>query len=87
MAAKSTSRRKLAGASNLLVGWSKRWVTDIWHPLYSFILVSFYSLAKILEKRNLSPAKLDEIKIKSNILSAFSKQEEETKAGRDESEL
>ena len=28
-------------------------------------------LAKILEKRNLSPAKLDEIKIKANVLKSF----------------
>ena len=30
-----------------------------------------YSLSSILTKRTLSPAKLDEIKIKANILGAF----------------
>lgn len=37
------------------------------------MVVSFlgHSLASILKKRTLAPAKLDEIKIKSNILRAF----------------
>ncbi|GLB40425.1 putative protein disulfide isomerase [Lyophyllum shimeji] len=46
-------------------------------------------LAKILEKRNLAPAKLDEIKIKANILSAFTEKagEVKEKVARAESEL
>ncbi|KAF5382219.1 hypothetical protein D9615_004360 [Tricholomella constricta] len=45
-------------------------------------------LAKILEKRNLAPTKLDEIKIKANILGAFVKDSEgEEKIARAESEL
>ncbi|KAG5637160.1 hypothetical protein H0H81_005563 [Sphagnurus paluster] len=45
------------------------------------------SLSKILEKRNLAPTKLDEIKIKANILSAFVEEKVEEKTGRAESEL
>ncbi|KAG6873925.1 hypothetical protein C0995_008964 [Termitomyces sp. Mi166 len=46
-------------------------------------------LAKILEKKNLSPSKLDEIKIKANILSAFAEEkvEETEKISRAEAEL
>jgi len=46
-------------------------------------------LAAILKKRALSPAKLDELKMKSNILNAFSKPKEgkEKVVGRAESEL
>jgi protein disulfide-isomerase A6 len=45
-------------------------------------------LASILEKRTLSPAKLDEIKIKANILRAFGEEEKvESTIGKDESEL
>jgi protein disulfide-isomerase A6 len=43
-------------------------------------------LTTILEKRNLSPQKLDEIKIKANILRAFTEKPKE-KASREESEL
>ena len=32
---------------------------------------SFASLSSILKKRNLSPQKLDEIKVKANILASF----------------
>jgi protein disulfide-isomerase A6 len=45
---------------------------------------SLCRLSKILEKRGLAPSKLDEIKIKSNILKAFT--EKETVV-REESEL
>jgi hypothetical protein len=34
-------------------------------------LLTFCSLASILQKRVLAPAKLDEIKIKANVLAAF----------------
>ncbi|KAM6504532.1 protein disulfide isomerase [Amanita muscaria] len=44
-------------------------------------------LESILKKRSLSEAKLDEIKIKFNILRAFAPQMEEEKIGRAESEL
>ena len=48
-----------------------------------------YSLESILKKQGLAPAKLDEIKIKHNILRAFTEppkvEEEETK--RDTAEL
>ncbi|KAF8656274.1 hypothetical protein AX16_002710 [Volvariella volvacea WC 439] len=46
-------------------------------------------LASILAKRNLSPEKLDEIKIKANVLSAFAAPKEEAKesVGREEAEL
>ncbi|KAG6908549.1 hypothetical protein DXG01_004182 [Tephrocybe rancida] len=47
-------------------------------------------LAKILEKRSLSPSKLDEIKIKANILTAFAEQKVEEvkeKIARSEAEL
>ncbi|KAG5717493.1 Protein disulfide-isomerase tigA, partial [Termitomyces sp. T112] len=44
-------------------------------------------LTKILEKKNLSPLKLDEIKIKANILSAFAEKDEGTKISRAEAEL
>jgi protein disulfide-isomerase A6 len=43
-------------------------------------------LSTILEKRNLSPEKLDEIKIKANILRAFTDKQKE-KTSREESEL
>ncbi|KAF9003951.1 protein disulfide isomerase [Cyathus striatus] len=43
-------------------------------------------LTTILEKRNLSPQKLDEIKIKANVLRAFTEKPKE-KASREESEL
>lgn len=36
-----------------------------------------HSLASILKKRTLSPAKLDEIKVKANILAAFAEQKAE----------
>ena len=49
------------------------------------------SLESILKKRSLAPAKLDEIKIKTNILKAFKaapkEEEEDSKTGREESEL
>ncbi|KAG6897043.1 hypothetical protein C0992_004452 [Termitomyces sp. T32_za158] len=45
-------------------------------------------LAKILKKKNLSSSKLDEIKIKANILSAFAEEvEEPEKVSRAEAEL
>jgi len=44
-------------------------------------------LSKILEKRGLAPSKLDEIKIKSNILKAFVEPKTEETVGRAESEL
>jgi len=46
-------------------------------------------LAKILEKRNLAPSKLDEIKIKANILSSFVEKSEggKEKVARAEAEL
>jgi hypothetical protein len=34
-------------------------------------LLTFCSLASILQKRVLAPAKLDEIKVKANVLAAF----------------
>ena len=37
----------------------------------SIILILFHSLQSILKKRNLSPEKLDEVKVKANVLSAF----------------
>ncbi|SJL09780.1 related to protein disulfide-isomerase A6 precursor [Armillaria ostoyae] len=43
-------------------------------------------LESLLKKRSLSPSKLDEIKIKTNILRAFESPEEET-IGREEAEL
>ena len=51
------------------------------------ILNCFFSLESILKKRTLSEAKLDEIKIKFNILRAFAPQTEEENIGRAESEL
>lgn len=44
-------------------------------------------LESILKKRSLTPAKLDEIKIKSNILRAFTEPEEEEATKRDTAEL
>jgi len=44
-------------------------------------------LESILKKRSLTPAKLDEIKIKSNILRAFTEPEEEEGTKRDTAEL
>ena len=54
-----------------------------------------YSLGKILQKRTLAPGKLDEIKIKANILGAFrpaaqkveETTEDETEIKRDTAEL
>lgn len=43
------------------------------------------SLASILQKRGLSPAKLDEIKIKANILKAFVAEEAEEAEAKVES--
>ena len=45
------------------------------------------SLSKILEKRGLAPSKLDEIKIKFNILKAFVEPKTKETVGREESEL
>ena len=45
------------------------------------------SLASILSKRTLAPTKLDEIKIKANILGAFIAEKSETIVGRDSDEL
>lgn len=39
----------------------------------------WYRLATILKKRSLSPTKMDEIKIKSNVLRAFTEKPEEAK--------
>lgn len=36
-----------------------------------------YRLASILQKKTLAPQKLDEIKIKANVLAAFAKQKAE----------
>lgn len=44
-------------------------------------------LASILSKRTLAPAKLDEIKIKANILGAFVVEKVETVIGRETDEL
>ncbi|KAG6842311.1 hypothetical protein C0991_010599 [Blastosporella zonata] len=45
-------------------------------------------LSKILEKKNLAPSKLDEIKIKANILNAFAEEKvEDVKIAREETEL
>ena len=41
-------------------------------------------LASLLQKRTLAPTKLDELKIKSNILSAFKKVEEAVHRAADE---
>jgi protein disulfide-isomerase A6 len=51
-----------------------------------FLRERTHRLESILKKRSLAPAKLDEIKIKSNILRAFSS-EPETEAKRDTAEL
>ncbi len=40
-------------------------------PCLSYSVTPFYSLASILQKRVLSSAKLDEIKVKANVLAAF----------------
>ena len=45
------------------------------------------SLASILSKRTLAPTKLDEIKIKANILSAFVHEKFEAVVGREADEL
>jgi protein disulfide-isomerase A6 len=45
------------------------------------------SLASILSKRTLASTKLDEIKIKANILSAFVLEKSETVIGRETDEL
>lgn len=45
------------------------------------------SLASILSKRALAPTKLDEIKIKANILGAFAVEKAETVIGRETDEL
>jgi protein disulfide-isomerase A6 len=61
--------------------WSRHYTDDI----------SNDRLASILEKRALSPAKLDEIKIKANILRAFGEEEKaeevEKTIGKDTAEL
>jgi len=44
-------------------------------------------LEAILKKGNLAPTKLDEIKIKANILKAFKAEEEKEKVGRETAEL
>ncbi|KAF7336633.1 Disulfide isomerase [Mycena venus] len=49
--------------------------------------VHFILLDSILKKRSLAPAKLDEIKIKSNILRAFTETPEEAETKRDTAEL
>lgn len=52
------------------------------------MITTLRRLGAILKKRNLAPSKLDEIKIKINILSAFSeKKAEDAKVARAESEL
>lgn len=54
---------------------AKRYVFPIL-SLESTLTVNANRLASILKKRTLAPAKLDELKIKSNILSAFKRAEE-----------
>ena len=52
------------------------------------MIATLRRLSAILKKQNLAPSKLDEIKIKINILSAFSREKKtDAKVGRAESEL
>ena len=53
----------------------------------SYLIRSCFRLESILKKRSLAPAKLDEIKIKSNILKAFGEAPKEESIGRAEAEL
>lgn len=59
------------GTEDYITKESKRYVV----PFFVTFLLSFrsplHSLASILQKRGLASAKLDEIKIKANILAAF----------------
>lgn len=73
---KNTLRKRLSGEFML--------TTSLWE-LLSRIWVA--RLSSILEKRTLLPEKLDEIKIKLNVLSAFQKQAESEKVGRLAEEL
>lgn len=41
------------------------------NPIHALCLIRPYRLASILSKRTIAPAKLDEIKIKANVLKAF----------------
>ena len=50
-------------------------------PCLSYSVTPFCSLASILQKRVLSSAKLDEIKVKANVLAAFAA--EKVEAARD----
>ena len=49
-------------------------------------LHAFRRLGSILSKRTLAPAKLDEVKIKANILSAFKAVEEKIEEVKEEAE-
>lgn len=57
-------------------------------PQDSYVLADYVGrLESILKKRTLSDAKLDEFKIKWNIIRAFTQQQKEEKIRRAESEL
>jgi hypothetical protein len=85
MVLKDTSRRRRKGKP-----WSSAWIHQLL-SLVGFPFSSFcYRLATILKKRSLSPTKMDEIKIKANVLRAFVEKKTEEgkeKVARAESEL
>lgn len=80
-AQRTTSRRSPSGTSySLTVTWLAKLID---HLLFLSILLS---LTSILAKKSLAPSKLDEIKTKLNVLSAFvkGKTEEAIQAVKDE---
>ena len=61
-----------SGSEEYIEKESKRYVSDkMGRSRYTDVWFTNCSLSSILTKRTLSPAKLDEIKIKANILGAF----------------
>lgn len=74
MVPRAGSRRRLTGESSYCIGGALCRFIYLTNDVYD------RRLASILKKRSLSPQKLDEVKIKANILSAFKIVEEKAEA-------
>ncbi|KAJ3517607.1 hypothetical protein NLJ89_g402 [Agrocybe chaxingu] len=82
--------QKLAASAGALSKHYIRVMEKVANGSVGYIEKESKRLATILEKRNMSPAKLDEIKIKANVLKSFLEErvaEAKEKLGRAESEL
>ncbi|EDR00989.1 protein disulfide isomerase [Laccaria bicolor S238N-H82] len=78
---------KLAASAGVASKHYIRVMEKVVNSSEAYIEKELKRLGAILKKQNLAPSKLDEIKIKINILSAFSEKKADAKVGRAESEL